>query len=62
MVDKSIEFTNIIKQLKLHPCYFDLNNGCPRELIGRLEKTAPKWANEIRLRNGKFGEVNILKI
>ena len=30
-----------------------------RQLIDRLEKTAPKWANEIRLRNGKFGEGNI---
>ncbi|WP_096516082.1 AAA domain-containing protein [Clostridium perfringens] len=30
-----------------------------RELIDKLEKTAPKWANEIRLRNGKFGEGNI---
>lgn len=26
---------NIIKQLKIHPCYFDLNKGCPREIIGR---------------------------
>lgn len=32
-----LEYTdeNIIKQLKLHPCYFDLNKGCPREIIGR---------------------------
>ena len=33
-----LEYTdeNIIKQLKLHPCYFDLNKGCPREIIGRF--------------------------
>ncbi|NFM15847.1 DUF559 domain-containing protein [Clostridium sporogenes] len=30
-----------------------------RELISRLEKTAPTWANEIRLRNNEFGKGNV---
>lgn len=30
-----------------------------RELISRLEKTAPSWANEIRLRNNEFGKGNV---
>jgi very-short-patch-repair endonuclease len=29
-----------------------------RELINKLEKTAPMWANEIRLRNNEFGQGN----
>ncbi|MFD3156742.1 DEAD/DEAH box helicase [Haloimpatiens sp. FM7330] len=30
-----------------------------RELISRLEKIAPTWANEIRLRNNEFGKENV---
>ncbi|WP_252231886.1 AAA domain-containing protein [Clostridium sp. ZBS15] len=30
-----------------------------RQLISILEKTAPTWANEIRLRNNKFGKGNV---
>ncbi|APM39838.1 AAA domain-containing protein [Clostridium kluyveri] len=30
-----------------------------RELISRLEKTAPIWADEIRLRNNEFGRGNV---
>lgn len=36
--------------------YLEKNINRRRELINKLEKTAPTWANQIRLRKNQFGE------